>query len=370
MSHVTIDAYEHELLAGTVREFFDRFVDNAYLNQQEHGETGYDVARWKQMSELGWIAINVPARLGGSEGGLSSAAVIARQAGWSAFASPLLSTLRVSTVLESFNDDQRIDDVLSGIGAGTPTALLAPPDKGICIEASRGDYLLSGQPAVVEWAAESDVLLALLPRGDGDTWVCARLRQSEFGGRVTPVQSMDNERSALVDVDQMRISRDDVLFDVPARRAEYSLARANLLRASSMVGGAEAVLGFTAEYALQRHQFGKPIGAFQAARHHLARMMIAVDAARLSCEEAITRASPDTDEWAIAALACFVAGRSYVEVVLTAAQLHGGIGTTVDHVLHHHFRRAKAMQLRSGKRASRLREITEAMVCRREGSLW
>ena len=73
---------------------------------------------------------------------------------------------------------------------------------------------------------------------------------------------------------------------------------------------------------------------------------------------------------AIAAAALFAAGRSYVEVVLTAAQVHGGVGTTVEHILHHHFRRAKAMQLRSGKRANRLRELHEALVVQPEGSLW
>jgi alkylation response protein AidB-like acyl-CoA dehydrogenase len=99
-------------------------------------------------------------------------------------------------------------------------------------------------------------------------------------------------------------------------------------------------------------------------------MVIAVDAARLACDEALLRATPDADESAIAAVALFVAGRSYVVVVLTGAQLHGGIGTTTEHVLHHHYRRAKAMQLRSGNRAARLREITESLVVRSEGSLW
>jgi alkylation response protein AidB-like acyl-CoA dehydrogenase len=79
---------------------------------------------------------------------------------------------------------------------------------------------------------------------------------------------------------------------------------------------------------------------------------------------------PGADATAIARAAAFAAGRSYVEIVLTAAQIHGGIGTTVEHVLHHHFRRAKAMQLRFGKRSNRLRELHAALVVREEGSLW
>jgi alkylation response protein AidB-like acyl-CoA dehydrogenase len=137
-----------------------------------------------------------------------------------------------------------------------------------------------------------------------------------------------------------------------------------------MVGGCEAVVEQSARYAKERVQFGQVIGAFQAVRHLLARMVIALDAARLTCNEALTRALPDADESAVSAVALFVAGRSYVEIVLTAAQVHGGVGTTVEHILHHHYLRAKAMQLRGGRRANRLREIHHALVVRREGSLW
>ena len=137
-----------------------------------------------------------------------------------------------------------------------------------------------------------------------------------------------------------------------------------------MVGGCEAVLERTVSYAMERVQFGQPIAAFQAVRHHAARIAIAVDAARLACNDALTRADAGEDVTGIGAVALFAAGRSYVTAALTAAQVHGGVGTTTEHVLHHHFRRAKAMQLRSGKRASRLREIHQALVVRHEGSLW
>lgn len=70
----------------------------------------------------------------------------------------------------------------------------------------------------------------------------------------------------------------------------------------------------------------------------------------------MTRATPDAKETAIACAALFAAGRSHVEIALTAAQVHGGVGTTIEHVLHH-FRRAKAMQLRAGRRTNRLREL-------------
>ncbi|BBZ15602.1 acyl-CoA dehydrogenase family protein [Mycobacterium branderi] len=366
----TIDQ-DHALLATTARSYFGGFVDNNYLNEQEDSAQGFETARWKQMCELGWTAIGLPGRVGGGDGDLALTAIIAKEAGRAAFASPLLQTLRAAAVLDTLNGDRRFDGVLRRIAEGATTSLIAPPDKTIRAAADGDSYLLGGEPAVVQWLIESEVAIAVLPRSDRSGWLCAELDRNQITDRAESVRSTDNERATRFDADGLVVCREQVLADdLPDRHAAYALARADLLRASVMVGGSEDVLARTADYARQRNQFGQPIGAFQAVRHHLARMVIAVDAAQLVCDEALTRATPDAHESAIAAVASFVAGRSYVDVVLTAAQLHGGVGTTTEHILHHHYRRAKAMQLRSGLRANRLRDITAALVCRGEGSLW
>jgi|GEM_PF-858430 len=359
---------QEALLAKTARDYFTDFADNTYLNQQEAAEHGYEPARWKQLCDLGWTGINLPERVGGADGTLAEAGVLARECGRAAFASPLLATMRAGTVLAALGADGRFDDVLTAIADGAPAALIAPPDRTVAAEPDgQGRHRLSGPPAVVEWLEQADSAVLLVPVAATDRWLCAIVAPGQLDGRVTAVPSTDNERVARVDLDGLSVGGCD---DIGARAAQWALARANLLRASLMVGGCESVLERSAKYAKERVQFGQPIGAFQAVRHHLARMVIATDAARLTCDDALTRAEAGADESAIAAVALFAAGRSYLETVLTAAQVHGGVGTTTEHILHHHYRRAKAMQLRSGKRASRLREIHAALVCRHEGSLW
>lgn len=366
----TVDQ-DQALLTATASAYFGGFADNSYLNEQEHSTHGFETTRWKQICDLGWTAIGLPGRVGGGDGNLPLTAIIAKEAGRAAFASPLLQTLRTATALHTLNHDHRFDGVLRRVADGATSALIALPDKSVRAAADADGYLLRGAPTVVEWLSESEVAIALIPHGDRDGWLCAELDREQIADRAKAVRSTDNERSTRFDADGLLLHRQQVLADdVPDQHATYALARANLLRASTMVGGAEEVLARTADFARQRNQFGRPIGAFQAVRHHLARMVIAVDAAQLACDEALVRATSDTDESAIAAVALFVAGRSYVDVVLTAAQLHGGVGTTTEHILHHHYRRAKAMQLRSGIRANRLREITAALISRREGSLW
>jgi len=363
---------DEALLAETVRGYFGDFVDNAYLNRQRDSDDGYDAGRWKQLADLGWTGVNLPERVGGGGGTLADAAIVARECGRAAFASPLLSSARAATALLGLGQGERFDGILGRIAAGTTVALVAPPDRTVtAAPAGDGTYRLTGTPAVVEWLAQSEDVALLLPVPESGTWLCAVIGRAQLDGRITDVPSVDNERMARLDLDGSELSPASAdLTEVAPDVAANALARAGLLRASSMVGGCEAVLERTVSYAMEREQFGQPIAAFQAVRHHAARIAIATEAARLACNDALARADAGEDMTAIGAVALFAAGRSYVTAVLTAAQVHGGVGTTTEHVLHHHFRRAKAMQLRSGKRASRLREIHQALVVRHEASLW
>jgi alkylation response protein AidB-like acyl-CoA dehydrogenase len=356
------------MLADTARAFLTGFVDNAYLNEQEVSVSGFESVRWKQLCDLGWTAAGLPERVGGSGGGLAASAALAAECGRAAFASPWLASMRAAAVLETVGS--AADTALTAVAAGTPHALFAPPDFGVRAEPAQGGYRLRGPATQVEWLDAAEEVALLVPRADGG-WLCAILPRDRFDGRVAETTSVDNERSARVEPDGLRLPADavvaDDIVDAAARRA---LARANLLRAAVMVGGCDAVVEFTARYARERVQFDQPIGRFQAVRHHLARMAIATDAARLTRDEALWELRSADGGAATGAVAVFVAGRSYVEVVLTAAQVHGGVGTTVEHVLHHHFRRAKAMQLRSGKRAVRLRELADVLVRDRPDTLW
>ena len=362
---------DEALLAGTVRDYFAGFVDNTYLNAQQDSDDGYDRGRWKQLADLGWTGVNLPERVGGGGGTLADAGIVARECGRAAFASPLLSSARAATVLLALTGDGRFDGVLTRIAAGGPAALVAPADRTLSAAPAGEGYRVSGPPVITEWLGQSEDVVLLLPVPHTGRWVGAAVPRSQLDSRSTAVPSIDNERMARLDLDGFTLApASGPLAEVAAATAGNALARASLLRASLMAGGCAAVLERTASYALERVQFGQVIGAFQAVRHHAARIAIAADAARLVCNEALTRADAGEDVTAIGAVALFAAGRSYVTAVLTAAQVHGGVGTTTEHVLHHHFRRAKAMQLRTGKRASRLREIHQALVVRHEGSLW
>jgi alkylation response protein AidB-like acyl-CoA dehydrogenase len=116
---------------------------------------------------------------------------------------------------------------------------------------------------------------------------------------------------------------------------------ARVLLAAEMLGGAEACLERTVEYARARRQFDRPIGSFQAVKHACAEMMIELDATRAAVMFAAMSVA-DRREFHIGApLAKAQAADTYVMCAGSAIQLHGGIAFTWEHDLHLYFRRAK-----------------------------
>ncbi|WP_396655713.1 acyl-CoA dehydrogenase family protein [Microbacterium sp.] len=360
---------EESQLQSMTRSFLRGFVDNAYLNAQEESESGFESERWQQIVELGLTGIAIDAESGGAGGTLIDAAIVLREFGRAAFASPLLQTLRAAVILQAAGIGA---DVRGAIAEGEIATLIAPEGDAVRAERTAAGHTLRGAAVIAEWIRPAASIVLVVPGPDGGHLVAA-VPVDSVADRVTDVPSIDNERIALVDVDGLDLGPDAQVAVMTAEDARRALARADLLRASLMVGGAQEVVEFTASYVRERQQFGKPLAAFQAVKQHAGRMVIAADGAQLLCDDALTRIEADPDDTAIARAALFAAGRSYVDIILTAAQLHGGVGTTVDHILHHHFRRAKAMQLRSGNRGQLLRELSRSLVVDRsaaKGSLW
>lgn len=126
---------------------------------------------------------------------------------------------------------------------------------------------------------------------------------------------------------------------------------ARVLLAAEMLGGAEACLERTVEYACNRRQFDRPIGSFQAVQHACADMVIEIDATRAAVMFAAMTA-PDARELCIAApLAKAQAADTFALCAASAIQIHGGIAFTWEHDLHLYFRRAKTTEALFGSSA-------------------
>jgi alkylation response protein AidB-like acyl-CoA dehydrogenase len=118
-----------------------------------------------------------------------------------------------------------------------------------------------------------------------------------------------------------------------------------VLLAAAAVGGARYALDITVQYAKDREQFGKPIGAFQSLSHYLADAVTRVDGATELVHEAAWARSMGRPIDQLAPMAKLFADRTFRDVTATAQQIWGGVGFTLEYDIQLFFRRAKSMQL-------------------------
>lgn len=228
-----------------------------------------------------------------------------------------------------------------GSGAGSDRA------AGRIERGAKAALALPGQE-LVEWAGEAELVLVAGEEG---------LRVHE-AVRLEPVPSFDGDR-----VD--RITRRDSGELISGRLTVYEQDRLRAmvcgLRAAEMAGGARRVLEMTVAHVSDRRQFGRPLGTLQAVQHLCAELAIAVDGARLAALEALWKADQRLPALREAAVAAWFCGQTYEQAVLTASELHGGLGYLKEYHLHHHFRRAKAQRLRLGTERAQLERVAMEM---------
>ena len=301
-----------------------------------HRAARWDEALWREMVELGWTSLAVPEHAGGLAMPWVAVAALLEEAGRAALPSPLLSTLQVTAVLAAAGDPA--DQALAEIAAGT-SATLACMDAQGSVSAgavSAIDGKLEGESFFVQDAGKCSRLLVLANEGGrrGFYWV--------------PVdgEGVVAKPDAIVDLtrDQACVS----FGGVPAQRIECDAEAAWraaepvlwTLISADMVGAAEWQLQTTVEYAQQRRQFDRPLGFFQAIKHQLVNVMIAVDesksllysaACALDHEPARARELAHMAKASASETAGFAAGRS--------VQCHGGIGFTWEAYVQLYFKR-------------------------------
>ena len=104
-------------------------------------------------------------------------------------------------------------------------------------------------------------------------------------------------------------------------------------------------------------QFGRPIGSFQALKHRMADLYVAVQSARAVVGDAIAEPSPTS-----AALARFAASEAFSKVAAEAVQMHGGIAITWEHDIQLYFKRAHGSAQLLGSPREHLRRLESEVL--------
>jgi alkylation response protein AidB-like acyl-CoA dehydrogenase len=215
-----------------------------------------------------------------------------------------------------------------------------------------------------------------LPVMDGDVADFAVVAATEPGGRtglfLVDLKGAGVTRTPLTTVDPTR-SHARLVFDGAAAEplgapgagwplVERLLDRAAVLVAFEQLGGAQAALDMAREYAIGRFAFGRQIASFQAIKHKLADMYVAVELARSNAYYGAWALSKDAPELPVAAATARVAAtEAYYQAAKENIQVHGGMGFTWEFDCHLHYRRAKLTGLMLGS-ARRWKDLLVARL--------
>jgi len=209
-------------------------------------------------------------------------------------------------------------------------------------------YLLNGIKRFVPFGQTADVILVAARTGSGNgaegVSLIAVPRDAE-GLRIDGDVIADlTEKSATLHFDNVRIPAENLLGAEGTAwpTVQTTLQHAAVGASAEMLGASRKSLEMSTDYAKVRKQFGQFIGQFQAVKHKLSEMLVAVENAHAAVYYAAWAQDADAADAALAASVAksFVNGASR-KVCGEAIQVHGGIGFTWEYDLHLYFKRAK-----------------------------
>lgn len=349
---------EQEVLRGMVREVLSAHCPIEVVRRIEDDRTGYPPGLWKQLCEVGVTGMLLPESCGGSGQSLLDAVIVYEELGRALAPVPHFpSAVMAGGVLLAAGSEAQKDEWLPKIASGD--AIVAPawlePDRserarGVQLRATPdGDgYRLDGVKRHVPFAAAATQLLVLARTGEGEREVDLFLVDPSGPG-----VSLQQQLSMASDA-QFRVAFDGVRVPASARVGaagsgwdtwESAMLDGVILLAAQAVGGADRALEITVQYAKDRTQFGKPLGAFQAISHYLADASTRIDGARTLVYEAAWARGAGCPIHQLAPMAKLFACQTYRDTTAMCEQVWGGVGFTIEYDIQLYFRRAKQLQL-------------------------
>jgi alkylation response protein AidB-like acyl-CoA dehydrogenase len=349
---------EQEQLRDMVRGLCARFAPLDVVRAMEDDPTGYPAELWKQLGELGLLGILIPESHGGAGQTLLEAAILYEELGRALAPSPHFASAVMSAgVLLAAGSPEQQQAWLPRLASGEAVVVPAwlEPERGfgargVQLEARRegGDLVLRGVKRHVPFARAADQLLVLARTGPGPEAIDLLLVDPK-----APGISLRQQRSLASDT-QYEIGFEGVRVPESARVGapgtgfatwERVMLDGIVLLAAQAMGGAERALEITVQYAKDRKQFDKPLGAFQAIAHYLADAATTVDGGKTLVYEAAWARAAGRSTRRLAPMAKLFACQTYRDVTAMAQQVWGGVGFTLEYDIQLYFRRAKQLQI-------------------------
>jgi len=328
---------DQQLLCDTVSGFLGDQIPIERVRELEEGDNPNDREVWQGLAELGVAGILVPEQHGGSDLALLDAALVSEALGYAATPSPFLGTsVMATTVLRELGPGPEVDSWLGGIAGGelwfgvAATELFSKRnDAGVSLKGGK----LSGKAMMALDCLGADYIL--IPTDLGQLAV---VRGDAAGLEGTRLVSIDKSRStAELLLDNVPTEK---VFEQAGPAIERMLDAGRVVLAADTLGACQTRIDQSVAYSLERKQFDRAIGSFQAVKHMCAEMIAELEPARSLlwyAAHSFDHAPEECPQMAAHVLAHL--GEIGREIASISTQVHGGIGWTDEQNLHVWYKR-------------------------------
>jgi alkylation response protein AidB-like acyl-CoA dehydrogenase len=352
---------EQEMLKKSARDFLQKECPRRLIRQLDESEDGYSLELWRKMAELGWMGLVFPEKYGGSGRSFLDLTILLEEMGYNIVPGPFFSTVILGglTILAAGSAEQKME-FLPKIARGEMVLSLALTEPSASYDAASvktkaiardGEYVIKGTKLFVLNANVADYILCVArtkETTDPEDGISVFLVDARSPGLMcTLLRTLARDKQCEVIFDNVTLSGKSIVGKMhegwPIVRD--ILQKATVAKCAEMVGGAQAAMDMAVNYAKERVQFGRPIGSFQAIQHYCANMAMDVSGSRFVTYKAAWKVSEGLPAALDAAIAKAWVSEAYGRVALSAHQIFGAIGFTMDHDIHLYYRQAKAAEI-------------------------
>jgi acyl-CoA dehydrogenase len=342
-----------KIMREEARELLGQRCPPSVVRSALERNDGYERKLWQEISDLGWVGASVPEEHGGAGLGHLAVCVLAEEIGYALAPLPYSSSvyMAIEALMMAGSAAQKASHLPSlAAGQSIGTFACAEQPGPLLIDRLRtrfADGRVTGTKLAVPDGDVADlaIVAAVDPRR-GPLLALVNLK----GPGVT--------RETVATIDPSRSHARIVLDHAPAEVLENGtgaasirrlIDRAAVMMAFEQVGGAQAALDMATAYAKERYAFGRPIGSFQAVKHKLADMYVAVELARSNAYYGAWALSTDAAELPVAASVARISASDAGWIASKEnVQTHGGMGFTWEGDAQLHYRRARLLGLALG----------------------
>jgi alkylation response protein AidB-like acyl-CoA dehydrogenase len=371
---LTLDDDQLEL-ERSVRNFLTARCPRSLVRRVEAGPLGYDPDVWAEMAALGWLAIALPPEYGGAGGRFVDLYPLFEELGRFLTPSPHLESVFAADVILAHGSPDQKSGFLPRLGTGElvvspalleTSGLFGPNGITMSATVAGADYHLTGTKLLVPFAGSADWLLCVARTTgdlDGRGVTLFLVDMASAGISVAPLPNIAGGALFAVEFDHVVVPDGRVVGTV-GRGWDClfpSLLRAATLQTICVIGAAKSVLEMTNQYAKDREQFGRPIGAYQAVQYMVTDILFAIHNAELLAKQAACRIDSSGPFVREACMAVAYGKRAAAHLHRQAHEVHAGVGFVLDHDLNLFSRRAKYWEYNLGDARYYLEQLAVAL---------